>query len=156
MRFERYEKLREVYGLHDPGEELDFSQRLILQVDRVARRLGALEVDQVGPSLTEVLYSGQSQELRDAVVEYLREKEAIWLLVDNLDKGWPIRGASESDILVVRSLLEATRKVQRSSGRLRDRVQLPCLSFAWISTIWSKRPRLTRARLGHCAGLGGP
>jgi hypothetical protein len=127
QRYERYERLREVYGRHDPGEELDFSQRLLLQVDRVSRRLGALEVDQVGPSLTEVLYSGQSRELREAVVEYMREKEAVWLLVDNLDKGWPIRGASDADILVVRALLEATRKVQRALGDLET--EFSCLVF---------------------------
>ena len=48
-------------------------------------------------------------ELSDAVSDYLVEKECVWLLVDNLDKGWPIRGSSEMDILIVRSLLEATR-----------------------------------------------
>jgi hypothetical protein len=37
----------------------------------------------------------------------------VWLLLDNLDKGWPTRGASAEDILLLRTLLEATRKLQR-------------------------------------------
>lgn len=61
------------------------------------------------------------------MTEYLREKDAVWLLVDNLDKGWPIRGASESDILVVRALLEATRKLQRVFGDLE--MDFSCLVF---------------------------
>jgi hypothetical protein len=37
----------------------------------------------------------------------------VWLLFDNLDKGWPIQGVQQEDILLLRSLLEATRKLQR-------------------------------------------
>ena len=60
-------------------------------------------------------------------IGYLSEKDAVWLLVDNLDKGWPIRGASDSDILVVRALLEATRKLQRVFGDLD--MDFNCLVF---------------------------
>jgi hypothetical protein len=113
LRMHRYESLKNIYGRHDPGAELDFAQRLLYQVDRVTRRLGAVPVDEVGPALTEVLYMDSGRELRSAVGEYVKEKEAVWLLVDNLDKGWPVRGATDSDILIVRALLEATRKIQR-------------------------------------------
>jgi hypothetical protein len=44
----------------------------------------------------------------------------VWLLVDNLDKGWPTRGTTSEDILIVRSLLDATRKLQRQLGRSRS------------------------------------
>jgi hypothetical protein len=37
----------------------------------------------------------------------------VWLLFDNLDKSWPVRAARPEDILLLRSLLEATRKLQR-------------------------------------------
>lgn len=40
-------------------------------------------------------------------------KRDVWLLFDNLDKGWPVRGAQPEDILLLRCLLEATRKLQR-------------------------------------------
>ena len=36
--------------------------------------------------------------------------------MDNLDKAWPTRGASKVDILIVRTLLDATRKLQRELG----------------------------------------
>ena len=51
--------------------------------------------------------------LERAVVDYLEEKTAVWLLIDNLDKGWPTRGASNEDILIIRTLLDACRKLQK-------------------------------------------
>ena len=48
-----------------------------------------------------------------ALGEYLRSKDGVWLLFDNLDKGWPVNGSQPADIVVLRSLLEATRKLQR-------------------------------------------
>ena len=41
----------------------------------------------------------------------MQDKSSIWLLIDNLDKSWPIGGSSSTDILLIRSLLEATRKL---------------------------------------------
>jgi hypothetical protein len=39
------------------------------------------------------------------------------LLIDNLDKGWPTRGAKTEDVLILRMLLEATRKLQHQLRR---------------------------------------
>jgi hypothetical protein len=63
--------------------------------------------------VTEVVYSQDIRPLSDALSEYLSRKEDVWLLFDNLDKGWPVHGAVQEDILLLRSLLEATRKLQR-------------------------------------------
>jgi predicted CopG family antitoxin len=41
----------------------------------------------------------------------------VWVLVDNVDKSWPVNGAQPEDILILRSLLEATRKLQRTFSR---------------------------------------
>jgi len=58
------------------------------------------------------------QALEDALKQYLAHKEQVWLLLDNLDKSWPINGADHTDVLMLRSLLEATRKIQREFERL--------------------------------------
>lgn len=125
VRFSAYEKLQDVYLKHDPGGDFDFSQRLLMQVDRVTRQLGSVE--NVGAKLTEVIYSGDFRGLTDGVSEYLRTKQIVWLLVDNLDKGWPVRGAESADILIVRSLLDATRKLQRQLEA--QDVDFNCLVF---------------------------
>lgn len=125
MRYAAYRALAETYERHDPGGDFDFSQRLLMQVHRVSGKLGS--VDNVGGRLTEVIYSGDVRGLTDGVSDYLRTKDVVWLLVDNLDKGWPVRGADETDILIVRSLLDATRKLQRQFET--HDVEFKCLVF---------------------------
>lgn len=127
QRFADYERLRQAYTAHDPGDELDFSQRLLSQVERIAGDLADGASERLGQQLTSIIYAGDIRPLTAAVVEYLRTKEVVWILVDNLDKGWPIRGATSIDILVARSLLDASRKLQ---GQLESRdVAFDCLVF---------------------------
>ena len=70
---------------------------------------------------------GDIRVLDDVVSAYLENKKQVWLLIDNLDKGWPTRGASQEDILILRALLEATRKLQRQLER--RSVGFHCLVF---------------------------
>lgn len=126
-RFERYEKVAKVYESHNPGYDADFSQRLLRSVERIAKDLGGVPVEEVDARLTELIYKGDVRDLNQAVPEYLVEKDVVWLLLDNLDKSWPIRGTTSEDILIVRSLLDATRKLQR---QLESRgVEFKCLVF---------------------------
>jgi hypothetical protein len=126
-RLARYEAVQEAYAPHNRGFEDDFSTRLLTEVDLVVAAMGDTPLDAVGDSLTELIYGGDVKKLGDAVGEYLAEKDAIWVLVDNLDKGWPVHGATDVDILIVRALLEATRKLQRQLNA-RD-VEVKCLVF---------------------------
>jgi hypothetical protein len=126
-RYDPYKRLSDEYLRHDPGGDFDFSQRLLMQVDRISRTLDSIPVEEVGAKLTQVIYSGAYRELNSAVSEYLKTKERVWLLVDNLDKGWPVRGASSIDILIVRSLLDATRKLQHQLEA--DGIAFECLVF---------------------------
>lgn len=127
LSWERYSALADAYGPQDPGVELDFAQRLNWQLDRVTRQLDRVDVQAVGPKLTQILYSGEQKKLTQAVREYIAHREAVWLLVDNLDKGWPIKGASSTDVLIARSLLEAARKIQNDFA---DRnVDFNCVVF---------------------------
>lgn len=127
VRREAYERLSKVYLRHDPGGDFDFSQRLLMQVDTITRRLQDVSGADMGANLTQLVYSGDFRELSHAVSEYLHTKKSVWLLVDNLYKGWPVKGASEVDILIVRSLLDATRKLQRQLEG--EDVMFDCLVF---------------------------
>ena len=46
-------------------------------------------------------------------MEYVRTKDAVWVLVDNIDKGWATHGVAQEDLMLVRTLLEATQKLER-------------------------------------------
>jgi hypothetical protein len=126
-RWQRFQEVDSIYGELSPDFESDFAQRLLFEVDRVVSRLGGLDLAEVGPRLTEYVFTGTVKKLEQAVIKYLEEKEEVWLLLDNLDKSWPTHGSTDEDILIVRALLEATRKLQQ---RLGDQgVEFRCLVF---------------------------
>jgi hypothetical protein len=114
-RWERFEKLIATYREQVPADVGDFSERLLRQVDRLSERFGQHATDRAptGGELTQVLFRGDIRLLDDALAPYLQEKDDVWVLIDNLDKGWPTRGTRASDILILRTLMEATRKLQR-------------------------------------------
>jgi hypothetical protein len=117
LRAERFGRVEERYRTLGPDSDGDFSQRLLSEVERIVARVGALSPSEIGPRLTEFIFTGQVGQLEEAVTEYLKEKEEVWLLIDNIDKSWPVHGSTDQDILIVRELLEATRKLQQ---RLED------------------------------------
>lgn len=114
-RWQVFEKLMSVYGEQVPADVGDFSERLLRQVDRLSDRFQGEPSDRplTGSELTESLFRGDIRRLDDALAPYLKEKDDVWVLIDNLDKGWPTRGTRASDILILRTLMEATRKLQR-------------------------------------------
>lgn len=113
----RYDELVEVYKDFGPAEKGDFSQRLLYQVERLSRQDAQIEKKGAENAVAELLFRKDIRVVRDAVTGYLEEKEEVWLLLDNLDKGWPTRGASSEDIMIIRTLLECTRKLQRQLER---------------------------------------
>ena len=44
---------------------------------------------------------------------YLGHKQSVWVLFDNLDKGWSTQGVDVVDAMVLRCLIDAGRKVER-------------------------------------------
>lgn len=111
---ERYDRLQALCDNLEGGVSEDFSQRLLSLVNRLGSAGKGAGGEQLGDRVTKYLYSSGIRDLADAVSEYVSgEKESIWLLVDNLDKGWPVKGADPADIVVVHSLLEAARMLQR-------------------------------------------
>jgi hypothetical protein len=112
-----YARVQETYGFRREEEQGDFSERLLRLVDEIAGRKNAMRSITATSEVTELIYGRSIAPLREALGEYLSNKDDVWLLFDNLDKGWPVHGAREEDITLLRSLLEATRKLQRQLER---------------------------------------
>jgi hypothetical protein len=115
--FEFYQEVRKAYSAHMTAdvEQGDFSERLLALVDDiVGRRQSITTLNQTG-EVTQLIYRSDIRQLNDAISQYLTasRKEDVWLLFDNLDKGWPIFDVKREDIAIITSLLEATRKLQR-------------------------------------------
>ena len=109
----RYDAVVTASGISTDEEQGDFSERLLVLVDKIGRRRGTDRPMAGTQDITEFLYSTDIRQLETALAAYLQFKDGVWLLFDNLDKGWPVNGAQPADLLVLRSLLEATRKLQR-------------------------------------------
>ena len=50
-------------------------------------------------------------------MEYLEFKDSLWILFDNLDKGWPVYGVTAEDVLTLRCLIEALENIERQLDR---------------------------------------
>lgn len=114
---EFYKEVKEAYGLHmtADAEQGDFSERLLALIDDiVGRRQSVTALNQTG-EVTQLIYKSDIRRLNDAISHYVgaSRKEGVWLLFDNLDKGWPVFDVKPEDVRIITSLLEATRKLQR-------------------------------------------
>lgn len=112
-RLKVFERIKDLYKQHDTGQDEDFPQRLSQHILRLSNALAKTDDNALSGAITHQLYSQDIRHLNEAVSEWLKVKEYVWILVDNIDKGWPTRGSTAHDIVIVKALLEATRKLQK-------------------------------------------
>jgi hypothetical protein len=110
---EPYRALEDAQSQDDYSQEGDFSERML----RLVERIGVSFHDQhpitrtqplTRQQVTQFLYVHDIRKLQQHVSEYLRKKDGLRILFDNLDKGWATNGVTEEDALIVRCLLDAT------------------------------------------------
>jgi len=118
---EAYERVVSAYNDNGEVEEADFSERLLRLVDNIMERRKDIASISSTAEVTQLVYQQDIRPLSTAISAYLRisKKEDVWMLLDNIDKGWPVTCATAEDIMIVRCLLEATRRMQRQF-ELRD------------------------------------
>jgi hypothetical protein len=61
------------------------------------------------------------------VSNYLQFKDSVWILFDNLDRGWSAKGLGDADYLILRCLIDAGRKLQNDMHR--ERHDFHCVVF---------------------------
>lgn len=116
--YELYIDLEETYRVENFSDEGDFSERLLTLSNRIASEYRAKFGDISGKKLTteevtSIIYTHDIRSLRNKLSAYLKYKQSVWILFDNLDKGWNIKGVDEIDAIVLRCLVEAGRKIER-------------------------------------------
>lgn len=115
-----YERLQEKYKSDRYVAEGDFSERMAsllsdITQDYQVKLEGKTRLST--PEITGLIYRHNVDALREEVEEYLKHKESVWILFDNIDKGWPTHGLKGEDVVVIRTLIEASRKLERSLQR---------------------------------------
>lgn len=115
---ELYLELDAAYRATDFSAEGDFSERLLTLSARISgeysmRDGGKQKQTLRSDEVTSLLYVHDLRQLRERLSKYLEHKEAVWILFDNLDKGWNTSGVDQMDAIVLRCLIDASRKMQR-------------------------------------------
>lgn len=116
--FEPYQALSNLYSNDVLIGEADFSERILSLVNRISLEFNDIAPDGnvtylSAPQVTNLIYKHNISNLLESVSEYLKLKQGVVILFDNIDKGWPTRGIEHIDITILRALLDATRKLER-------------------------------------------
>ena len=116
--FQLYLDLKHTYEVADFSAAGDFSERLLNLSQRLTNEYSSRYGKHDGQRLTaadvtQLLYTHDLRKLRQGVSEYLNFKESVWVLFDNLDKGWSTHGVDVIDAVVLRCLVDAGRKLER-------------------------------------------
>ncbi|GAB3165753.1 hypothetical protein GCM10027291_09700 [Telluribacter humicola] len=125
--YEPYLRLEELYKNEKYTSEGDFSERLSFLMQRFttnfSEKYGENSKNRLKThELTDLLYKNDINILRENLAQYLIHKEKVWLLFDNIDKGWPSTGLKNDDLTIIRNLIDASRKIQRQF--LRSRIEV--------------------------------
>ncbi|KAA0992950.1 P-loop ATPase, Sll1717 family [Dyadobacter aurulentus] len=120
--FDLYKNLEEVYKAEGYLTEGDFSERMSRLINNVTESYTKKYGDSAdtrlsAPQITDLIYKSDIRLLRSSLINYLKKKEKVWLLLDNIDKGWPSSGLQTEDIVIIRTLIDALRNIQRQFGR---------------------------------------
>ena len=120
--YEPYRALADLYHAEGYETEGDFSERMSSLMENISTEYRSRYGDEANvrlsaPSLTEMLYCHDVRDLFNRVIDYMAHKEVCWLLFDNIDKGWPTSGLKREDLLIIRGLIDATKKIERQFGR---------------------------------------
>lgn len=120
--YEPYRALADLY--HADGYETkgDFSERMSTLMENISTGYRSIHGDETNvrlstSNLTEMLYCHDVKDLTKQVIDYMSHKEVCWLLFDNIDKGWPTSGLEHEDLLIIRALIDATKKIERQFGK---------------------------------------
>jgi hypothetical protein len=127
-----YLQLKTSYQLADFSTEGDFSERLShlsnSLIERYREKYGTADAQRLSAAeVTELLYKHDLRDLMALISQYLERKKGVWVLFDNLDKGWSTHGVDAIDAIVLRCLVDAGRKIEREMRR--DQHDFHCIVF---------------------------
>lgn len=121
--YEPYRELVDAYGKDPYVSEGDFAERMLMLTQRVGdafesrNHTHSSNKQLTSGEISEIIYSHDVTALRNRLVTYLKHKEGLWILFDNLDKGWPPFGVTAHDVITLRCLIEALTKIEQQLGK---------------------------------------
>lgn len=127
-----YRELETTYSSDSISSEGDFSERLAALSQKISEefqsRYGSRASTQLSlEEVTTLLYAHDIRALRSIISKYLERKQSVWVLFDNLDKGWSTGGVDAIDSVALRCLIDAGRKIEREMQKAEHRFR--CIVF---------------------------
>lgn len=125
----RYENLAALYESTGAlTAEGDFSERLRELTERISEefkdKYGNEQISRLSVAqITDLIYRQHINTFREALADYLNTRDEVWILFDNIDKSWPAHGVDSDDILILRALLDASRKLEQFFVRHQSNVR---------------------------------
>ena len=119
-----YRELETLYKRPEYTASGDFAERMQWLIEGLENRFcqqpaeGSESVTFTRADVTEFLYTHDIRKLQSKVFEYLKLKAGLWVLVDNLDKGWPPSGLTPDDLLLIRALIDASNNLRQQLAKL--------------------------------------
>lgn len=118
LLYDGYRKLAKIYNVEEYESDGDFSERMSRLMEKVYSEYesihsGENKVSLSASEVTQLLYIHDVKALREELLDYMGHKGTLWLLFDNIDNGWPTSGLQHNDLLIIRALIDATRKLER-------------------------------------------
>jgi hypothetical protein len=97
----------------------DFTSRLNTAISDVLNVIKAGDFDTSGgmKTITNLVYETAIPKLRDLVCEFADQFDEVTILIDDIDKGWPPKQLESHDILTIKHLIEALRRIERDLRR---------------------------------------
>ncbi len=98
--------------------EGDFAERLLkltknLEVNYSGLGKSGIDVTLNSAEITGIIYRHDLDIIKNDILKFMKYKEGLWILIDNLDKGWPTHGLEDIDLLIIKCLLDASRKIEK-------------------------------------------
>lgn len=130
--YELYINLEKLYRVENFVVEGDFSERLLFLSNIISKKYKEAPENYdreqfTNKTITELLHMHDIRELRKHISTYLRKKDSVWILFDNLDKGWSTNGVDVADMIILRCLIDAGRKIEREMRK--DGHSFICMVF---------------------------
>ena len=130
--YQLYRDLEDTYKSEKFSAGGDFSERLLTLSQRLSAKYQARFGTAAGQKLSaqevsELVYHHEIPRLREHISKYLETKQMVWVLFDNLDKGWSTQGIDTTDAIVLRCLIDAGRKLERDMRKAHH--ELHCVVF---------------------------
>jgi hypothetical protein len=130
---EHYLNVVELYESDPFLAEGDFAERMLKLTESVEDAFQAA-IKEAGEEfltrsqITELLYRHDFKKLRETSTKYLELKKGVWVLFDNVDKGWHAHGIDAVDLLILKCLIEALTKLRREL----EKEGIPCRTVVFI------------------------